>query len=68
MARAQASIIDGGAYSIMSAYNALNGIPCTANENLLETILREEWGFEGYVVSSHASQFTITHIFQGQWF
>ena len=47
----KSSIIDGGAYSIMSAYNALNGIPCTANENLLETILREEWGFEGYVVS-----------------
>ena len=35
----KSSIIDGGAYSIMSAYNALNGIPCTANENLLETIL-----------------------------
>mgnify|MGYP001355177157 CR=1 FL=1 len=42
----KSSIIDGGAYSIMSAYNALNGIPCTANENLLETNkILQECGF-----------------------
>jgi beta-glucosidase-like glycosyl hydrolase len=41
----------GGAASIMSAYNAINGIPCTANEWLLTKVLREDWGFQGYVVS-----------------
>lgn len=45
------SIVDAKAHSIMSAYNALNGIPCTANERLLQEILRDEWGFEGFVVS-----------------
>ena len=42
---------DGKAASIMSAYNALNDIPCTLNPWLLTKILREEWGFDGYVVS-----------------
>ena len=41
----------GGAMSIMSAYNAINGIPCTANPWLLTKVLRDEWGFKGYVVS-----------------
>ena len=35
----------------MTAYNALNGVPCTANKMLIQEILREEWGFEGWVVS-----------------
>ena len=41
----------GHATSIMSAYNAINGIPCTANPWLLTKVLREDWGFKGYVVS-----------------
>ncbi|MCW8966783.1 MAG: glycoside hydrolase family 3 C-terminal domain-containing protein, partial [Candidatus Pacearchaeota archaeon] len=43
--------VDAGVTSIMSAYNGLNGIPCSANKWLLKDVLREEWGFEGYVVS-----------------
>lgn len=35
----------------MSAYNALNDVPCTANPWLLTKVLREDWGFNGYVVS-----------------
>jgi beta-glucosidase len=35
----------------MTAYPAINGIPCTANKWLLTDVLRKEWGFEGYVVS-----------------
>ena len=40
-----------GAGSIMGAYNRINGVPCCSNKLLLKTLLREEWGFEGYVVS-----------------
>ena len=37
--------------SVMSAYNALNGVPCSANQWLLTDVLRGDWGFDGYVVS-----------------
>jgi beta-glucosidase len=47
----KSSIMDAGVYSIMSAYNALNEVPCPVNTTLLEHILRDEWGFSGYVVS-----------------
>ncbi len=44
-------IVDGKAESIMTAYNAINGVPCTANDWMLKQVLRKEWGFDGYVVS-----------------
>lgn len=44
---------DGGAMSVMAAYNSWEGIPCSANERLLTEILRGEWGFEGFVVSDY---------------
>ncbi len=44
-------IKDGGAYSVMGAYNRTNSEACCASPTLLQKILREEWGFEGYVVS-----------------
>lgn len=44
-------IKEGYAQSIMSAYNAINNIPCTLNKWLLTDLLRKEWGFNGYVVS-----------------
>lgn len=47
----KALITEGKAESIMTAYNAINGIPCTANKWLLTNILRNEWGFNGYIVS-----------------
>lgn len=40
-----------GARSVMTAYNSLNGDPCTANEWLLRKKLKEEWGFDGFVIS-----------------
>ncbi|NSB13516.1 glycoside hydrolase family 3 N-terminal domain-containing protein [Clostridium beijerinckii] len=43
--------IKSGAKSIMSSFNVLNGIPATANTWLLRKILREEWGYEGVVIS-----------------
>ena len=37
--------------SIMPAHHAINGVPCHANSWLLETLLRKEWGFDGFVTS-----------------
>lgn len=45
------SVVDGGAESVMCAYNAFRGLPACASHELLQDILREEWGFGGYVVS-----------------
>ena len=45
------TVKEGKAASFMSAYNALNDVPCTANPWLLTKVLREDWGFDGYVVS-----------------
>lgn len=44
---------DAGAQSVMAAYNAWDGIPCSANRRLLTGILRDEWGFKGFTVSDY---------------
>lgn len=43
--------VKAGARSVMTAYNSVDGIPCTANRRMLTDILRGEWGFDGFVVS-----------------
>jgi beta-glucosidase len=47
----EAAVREGGAFSVMSAYNEVNGVPASANPLLLKDILRGAWGFKGYVVS-----------------
>ncbi|MEJ0033898.1 MAG: glycoside hydrolase family 3 N-terminal domain-containing protein [Bacteroidota bacterium] len=42
---------EGKAYSVMCAYNRINGEVCCGSDALLTKILRDEWGFEGYIVS-----------------
>ncbi len=44
-------ILEAGCASVMSAYNRMNGEYCGQNRDLLTGILREEWGFEGFVHS-----------------
>jgi beta-glucosidase len=44
-------IQEGGARSIMTAYNSLNGTACSANDWLLNQKLKAEWGFKGFVIS-----------------
>ena len=43
--------VDSGARAVMTAYNAIDGVPCSANEWLLKDILRETWDFKGVVFS-----------------
>lgn len=43
--------VDAGAGNIMSAYMGLNGVPATGNAWLLNEVLRNQWGFKGFVVS-----------------
>lgn len=45
----------GGAFSVMSSYNSLNGMSAAKNVNLLTNILRDIWGFPFYVVSDWGS-------------
>ena len=61
----EAAIREAHADSIMGAYSALDGQPCCANPRLLGTILRQEWGFHGYVVSDCGA---IGDIFLGHHF
>ena len=44
-------IHDGNAMGVMAAYHDIDGVPCTANPWLLDTVLRGEWGFKGFVLS-----------------
>ena len=43
--------IDAGALSVMTSYNTIDGVPSTANRELLTDVLRDAWGFDGFVVS-----------------
>lgn len=47
----KAVVQEGNAYSIMGAYNKVNGYHCCENQHLLDQILRGEWGFDGTVIS-----------------
>ncbi|PIH57719.1 beta-glucosidase [Paenibacillus sp. LK1] len=43
--------VEAGAQSIMPAYNEIDGIPCTVNTELLDDVLRKDWGFDGLVIT-----------------
>jgi len=58
----RAAIMEGKADSVMCAYNSVDGVPACANTDLLQKILHQEWGFQGYVVSDCGA---IGDIFRG---
>lgn len=45
------AVKEGGAYSIMTSYNAINGLWAAGNYDMLTTVLREEWGYMGSVMT-----------------
>lgn len=47
----EAAVKEAGVEAVMGGYNRTNGEPCCGSKTLLKKILREEWGFEGHVVS-----------------
>jgi beta-glucosidase len=49
----QEAIQQGGAMSVMASYNEIDGVPSHASRWLLRKVLREEWGFQGFVVSDY---------------
>ncbi|WP_440877479.1 beta-glucosidase BglX [Thalassotalea sp. PLHSN55] len=49
------ALVDAGVATIMTAFNDLNGVPATGNDYLLNDILRDEWGFEGFVVTDYTA-------------
>jgi beta-glucosidase len=53
--------VEAGAATMMSSFNALNGLPATANPFLLNQVLRKEWGFDGFVVSDYTAVMELTN-------
>ena len=45
------AICEGGAKTVMTSYNTIDGVPCSANEWLLQEVLRNSWDFKGVVFS-----------------
>ena len=49
--------IEAGAQSVMASFNIVDGIPATGNRWLLTDVLRNQWGFDGFVVSDYTGIF-----------
>jgi beta-xylosidase len=49
----QVAVTEAGAMSVMPSYNEIDGLPSHANRWLLQKVLREEWGFKGYISSDY---------------
>ncbi len=47
--------IDAGAGSVMTSFNEIDGIPASANKWLMTDVLRQQWGFDGFVVTDYTA-------------
>ena len=47
--------VDAGVKMLMTAFNIVDGVPCVGNEHLVKDILRDEWGFDGVVISDYGA-------------
>lgn len=54
----QAAVQEAGVWSVMSAYNKVNGLYCAENPYLLHDVLKKQWGFKGYVISDWGSTYS----------
>jgi beta-glucosidase len=54
----KAAVEEGGAWTVMSAYNLINGVHCAENKELLRDVLKGEFGFKGFVVSDWGSTYS----------
>jgi beta-glucosidase len=54
----KAAVQEAGVWSVMSAYNKLNGVYCAENPFLLTDVLRKQWGFKGLIVSDWGSTYS----------
>lgn len=53
--------VHAGAMSIMTAYNEIDGMPCTSNKALLDDLLRRKWGFRGFVITDCGALHMLAH-------
>ena len=49
------SAVDAGVKMLMTAFNIVDGVPCVGNKHLVKDILRDEWGFDGIVISDYSA-------------
>jgi len=54
----KAAVQEAGVWSVMSAYNKLNGVYCAEDSALLRDVLQKQWGFKGFVVSDWGSTYS----------
>lgn len=47
--------VDAGVKMVMTAFNIVDGVPCVGNKHLVKDILRDEWGFDGLVISDYSA-------------